>query len=69
MLARVIRLTINGFPERFPRVLTASAALAWLGYGDPREFALRRRDGTLVGSARRLGDVLRDGEQLELVRL
>ena len=65
----MIRLKINGFPECFPRVWPASAALARLGVSDPREFALRRTDGTLVGSGRRLGDVLKDGDQLKLVRL
>lgn len=65
----MIRLTINGFTERFPRDWPTSAALARLGVSDPQEFALRRKDGTLVGSARRLCDVLNEGEQLELVRL
>jgi hypothetical protein len=65
----MIRLLIDGVAQTFPRDWTASAALARLGHGDPREFGFRRKDGTWVGASRRLADVLNDGDELELARI
>ena len=62
----MIRLTISGTPHSFPRDWNAAAALARLGYGS--EFALRK-NGTDVGPSLPLGDLLSDGDELELVRL
>ena len=64
----MIELTINGVSRSFPRVWTMLLALARLGH-DPRHFGLGREDGTWVGSTGTLGELLLDGDKLELARL
>ena len=66
--AAMIELIINGVSQSFPRVWTVLLALARLGH-DPRHFGLRRQDGTWVGSTGTLGELLSDGDELELTRL
>jgi hypothetical protein len=67
------RLIIDGVGESFPSEMTASHAVVavckWRSR-DPDGFVLRRiADGTDVGQARALGDVLQQGDELELVPL
>ena len=45
-----------------PRLLSSVTAT-------PREYALRRRDGSFVSETDALGDVLSDGEELTVVEL
>jgi hypothetical protein len=66
--AAMIELTINGVTQSFPRVWTVLLALARLGH-DPRHFGLRRPDGTWIGSTGTLGELLSDGDELELAPL
>jgi sulfur carrier protein ThiS len=64
----MIHLLIDGTPHDFPRVWTASVALTQLGH-HPREVALQRVDGSLVGTTSTLRDALSDGDALTVVRL
>jgi hypothetical protein len=67
-----MRLIVNGEALSFPREMVGAhaAVLACKHLQlDPGELRLRRPDGSFVGDAMPVGDVLADGDELELASL
>lgn len=63
-----IRIVIDGQDQSVSTEMTAAAVVSLLGR-DSAEWVLRREDGTYVGETEPIGDLVGDGEELELVRL
>jgi hypothetical protein len=65
------RITVDGRELSLPGSMVGSAALIFISNElglDPSESALARKaDGSYVGESQAIGDVLHDGDELELV--
>jgi hypothetical protein len=63
-----IRIVIDGQDQSVSAEMTAPAVVSLLGR-DSKEWVLQREDGTYVGETEPIGDIVEDGENLELVRV